>query len=848
MNTENIKQLIGVAAIGLLTACGNPAPDAVLLQPGVSRELAQFRKEHFEGVRYNLFFSIPESREEAVTGTAEITLAVREKQPVIIDFRGEPEQVASVLLNGRKVPYTVKDEHIVIGAKDVANGENRVTVEFTANDQSLNRRDEFLYTLLVPDRARTLFPCFDQPDMKSLFTLSLEVPSSWQAVANGAIEQVDSTSVTGRRRVYFRDTEPLSTYLFSFVAGKLTRETYSRDGRDISIYHRETDPKKVAQCPDIASEVFDALEWQEEYTQIPYPFAKYDLIILPGFQFGGMEHTGATLYTDGRMFLNENPTLNERLGRSSLIAHETSHMWFGDFVTMEWFNDVWTKEVFANFYASRMIEPLFPEVNHSLNFMLDYIPAAYSEDRTAGANPVKQQLENMRDAGLMYGNIIYDKSPVILEMLVKKMGKEPFRKGIREYLKTYAYGNATWEGLIGILDTYTDDDLSAWSHVWVNEKGMPEISCEAGKKLYVEQSDPLGRGLLWEQDLSFLIVHSDGETEEVQATFAKNERLKFVDLKRQAGEGSFVIPNADGKGYGFFRLLEKDTKACLAYLPACKDEVLRGSLLITLYENLLNRTISSESYMEAMLDYLPGENNSLLFSAALGYIGNCQRLYPSDPKKLEQVLWRIVTTAEQPQRRLQAFRQYRSIARSPEAVGRLYALWKDGKAPAGCSLSENDYISLSYGLAIQMPDKADEIVATQQARIINPDRKRQYAFISPSVSPRKEVRDSVFASLLVAGNRRVEPWASAALSNLNCQLRQKEAVGYIRPALEVLQEVQRTGDIFFPRDWVRALLSGHTSPEAKKEVDDFFATHPDYPVLLSNKIRQQADHLYRLHD
>ena len=175
------------------------------------------------------------------------------------------------------------------------------------------------------------------------------------------------------------------------------------------------------------------------------------------------------------MFLNENPTLNERLARSSLIAHETSHMWFGDFVTMEWFNDVWTKEVFANYYASQIIEPLFPEVNHSLNFMLDYIPAAYSEDRTAGANPVKQQLENMRDAGLMYGNIIYDKSPVILEMLIKKMGKESFQKGIREYLKTYAYGNATWEGLIGILDKYTNDDLAAWSRVWVNEKGMPEI-------------------------------------------------------------------------------------------------------------------------------------------------------------------------------------------------------------------------------------------------------------------------------------------------------------------------------------------------------------------------------------
>ena len=260
MNTGNIKQFIGVAAISLLTACGSPVPDAALLQPGVSRELAQFRKEHFKEVRYNLFFSIPESREEAVTGKVDITLVIRGRQPVIIDFRGESEQVASVLLNGRKVLYTVKDEHIVIDTREVANGENRVTIEFTANDQSLNRRDEFLYTLLVPDRARTLFPCFDQPDMKSLFTLSLEVPPSWQAVANGAIEQVDSTSVTGRRRVYFRETEPLSTYLFSFVAGKLTRETYSRDGRNISIYHRETDPKKVAQCSDIASEVFDALD------------------------------------------------------------------------------------------------------------------------------------------------------------------------------------------------------------------------------------------------------------------------------------------------------------------------------------------------------------------------------------------------------------------------------------------------------------------------------------------------------------------------------------------------------------------------------------------------------------
>lgn len=176
-----------------------------------------------------------------------------------------------VLLNGQPVTYEVKNEHILIPAERSVVGINKVTVDFIPADQSLNRRDEFLYTLLVPDRARTAFPCFDQPDMKSLFTLTLEMPEEWQAVANGAIERTDTVSVPGRKIISFKETEPLSTYLFAFTAGKFIRETYTRDGRDISLYHRETDPKKIAQCPAIASEVFDALAWMEEYTDVPYP-------------------------------------------------------------------------------------------------------------------------------------------------------------------------------------------------------------------------------------------------------------------------------------------------------------------------------------------------------------------------------------------------------------------------------------------------------------------------------------------------------------------------------------------------------------------------------------------------
>ncbi len=841
----NLKVIIGACLLSGLVACSPVKQEETgLTRSGVSLELAQFRNAHFFNVEYNLFFSIPESRDEAIKGKVEISVNLDDKQPLIIDFRGDSTQVDRVSLEGKEVPYVVQDEHIVIDSQWVHSGNNRVTISFLPADQSLNRRDEFLYTLLVPDRARTLFPCFDQPDMKAVFTLTLEVPSSWQAVANGAIVNTDSVSVKGRNRISFKTTEPLSTYLFSFVTGKLSRERFSREGREISIYHRETDPKKIAQCPDIADEVFDALDWLEDFTGIPYPFAKYDLIILPGFQYGGMEHTGATLYADRRMFLNEQPTLNEQLGRSSLIAHETSHMWFGDYVTMKWFDDVWTKEVFANYFASRIVNPLYPQINHRLNFIKDYIPASYSEDRTAGANPIKQQLDNLRNAGLVYGNIIYDKSPVVMEMLVRTLGEDAFKQGIREYLTTYAYGNATWEGLIHILNKYTETDLEAWSEVWVHEKGMPAITASIeGDELVVRQRDLWDRDLRWPQYLSYRIVDS-GKEEEVQVSFAEDDAETRAKLSFEPSAQCSILPNTDGRGYGFFQVSEEEAGGLWNALLSSKDEVLKGSLLITLYENLRRQTISPESFREQISNYILTESNSLLYSMALGYLESCQHLYSLDSRPLERVLWQAVTTNANPQHRLQAFRVYRSVADSKEGVQRLYTLWKEQKAPARCLLSESDYIGLSYSLAIHLPERADEIIATQLARIQNPDRRKEYLFVSPSVSPRKAVRDSVFNSLLIAENRRVEPWASSALSYLNHRLREKESVVYIRPALEALQEVQRTGDIFFPTSWLRSLLSGHTSEEACEEVDAFFKDYPEFPLMLSNKIKQQADHLY----
>ena len=516
-------------------------------------------------------------------------------------------------------------------------------------------------------------------------------------------------------------------------------------------------------------------------------------------------------------------------------------MWFGDYVTMAWFNDVWTKEVFANYFASRIVEPQYPAVNHRLNFIRDYLPSAYSEDRTLGANPIQQSLDNLRNAGLVYGAIIYNKSPIVMEMLVRVLGEEAFREGIQEYIKSFPYGNATWDELIEILDHYTDVDLRSWSQAWVGEKGMPELTATIeGDELVVRQRDSWGRGLVWPQQLAYQL-YSHGETQLVELNSdAEEVRVKLEHKDADA----LILPNVDGRGYGFFRLDEPTAAACWEVLRKSSDEVLRGSLLITLFENLRRQAIDPEGFRASLLAYLPQEPNALLFSMALGYLGNCQALFPADAAPLEEALWQLVTTAEEPSRRLQAFRLYRSIVDSTVGIDRLYTIWEHEQAPEGCYLSESDYISLSYRLAILMPEQADQIVAKQLSRIQNGDRRKEYSFVSPAVSPNKAVRDSVFQALLIAENRRVEPWAASALSLLNDAKREQESIEYIRPAIEILQEVQRTGDIFFPANWMRALLSGHHSKEARDEVDRFFADHPDYSPMLSNKIRQQADHLY----
>lgn len=802
---------------------------------GVSQELAALRKQEIKELKYNLYFAIPEQKSALINGEITIEFELDTPQKVILDFREEPEKIKSVTINGKKACYEFRNEHIILPENGTVKGKNDITIRFVAGDQSLNRNDEFLYTLLVPDRARTLFPCFEQPNLKATFSLRLDVPAEWKAVSNTYVTNEEIRE--NRKAVTFAPTEPLSTYLFSFVAGKLEQKEYTGDGRRISAYYRETDPDKVAQLDTLFKQVTASLDWLERYTGIPYPFAKYDFIILPGFQYGGMEHTGATLYNDNQMFLSKHPTPDEELRRTRLIAHETAHMWFGDLVTMDWFDDVWTKEVFANYFAALITEPLFPQVNHQLNWMRTYSAAALSEDRTPGATAIRQPLENLQEAGLIYGQTIYNKAPVMMKKLVELMGEKAFQEGIREYLKTYAYANATWDDLIRILDDRTDEDLTAFSDVWVNRRGMPAIRFEvSGNRLTLSQHSINNKHLNWTQKFNITLCGERDTTLEVSLT----DSLCHIPLPFTP---THILPNTDGRGYGLFIPDHNSLHWLSEHWQDIKDETARQAALMVMYENYQAKNISDDVWINALLNGIRCEKNPLIASTAVGYLSApLQETAPEMREKTEDELYVLSRSHPIPSCRVQLLRLLITEAAGSAMVQRLYSLWK---AQDNKHLNENDYTTLAYELALRMPGQSEEILKVQRQRIQNPDRLRQFDFISRATTADTLKLDSLFRSLLQAENRRIEPWAATALSYLNHPTRKEYATKYIRPALDELTEVQRTGDIFFPRNWAGALLKNHNSRTAYREVTDFLSSHPHYPPLLKNKILQAAYPLYR---
>jgi aminopeptidase N len=818
------------------------------VQKGVSLDLALHRRAVLSEVRYNLELNIPAVKSEAVSGSETISFRLKKDgAPLQLDFREEADHVTSITVNGTGVPVVLQDEHILLDQQYLKEGINSVLIRFTAGDLSLNRNNDFLYTLLVPDRARTVFPCFDQPDIKAVFRLSLTIPKNWKAMTNAPL--LDSMEHEQNCTYHYGESDRFSTYLFSFVAGRFDKAVKTRGGRTMEFFYRETDSNKIRSSVDTIFGLHArALHYLEAYTQIPFPYRKFDFVALPDFQYGGMEHVGAIDYKAATLFLDSGATKDQENARSGLIAHETAHMWFGDLVTMRWFNDVWMKEVFANFMADKITQG--SAGNYELKFLITHMPRAYAVDRTAGANPIRQELENLQEAGTLYGAIIYDKAPVMMRQLERLMGDSAFRDGIRDYLKKYSFDNATWPDLISILDERKPADLQAWNKVWVNTPGRPLIRYAMEQKnrvitrFVITQKGEQKENYVLPQFFEMAFVYP-GHVEEYTVN------MNAAEVRVRSAEGKpvplYVLFNSSGQGYGLF---PADKKMDVSQL---KLPLMRAAAYINLYENMLGGTsITPYNLMQELLAIISrgGEPEELNLNLATGYLADIYWRLLTPQKRtdvaveVEDVLWKAMQKETLPNKKKILFRTWQSIALSKKSLDTLYRIWKDQRAPSGVRLSEDEYISMALNLMVRnYPDA--EIGAVQLARTSNTDRKQRLQFLLPAVSADVQERNLFFASLKELKVRKKEAWVADALSYLHHPLHAATSINYLKESLELLEEIQRTGDIFFPGAWLGATLGSYQSTQAAGIVRQFLKDHPRYNARLKAKILQAADPLFR---
>ena len=861
---------IAAACLILLTVAGSsaaqtPAPGAGPGPgPGIPRTLATARAAAIRDLRYALALTVPRDQKAPLTGTMTARFrVVDDSRAVTFDFAPGQANVRAVRVNGEDVVPAFSPDHFTVPVRLGRDAVMDVAVDFVAGDASLNRNPDFLYALFVPARAHLALPVFDQPDLKARWSLTLTYPGEWIAVSNGAPSRAGRfdlmEGIAGQRSTVtmsFAETEPLPTYLFSFVVGDFQMVEGTRSGRTFHFFHRETDAAKVTRNTEALFDLHDrALRFMEEYTGIPYAFGKFDFVAIPAFQFGGMEHAGKILYNASSLLLDESATQNQYLGRASVISHETAHMWFGDLVTMRWFNDVWMKEVFANFMAAKIVNPSFPEVNHDLRFLYAHYPAAYEVDRTAGANPIRQPLENLNEAGSLYGAIIYQKAPVMMRHLEALLGETSFRDGLREYLGAHKFGNATWTDLIEVLDRRTPADLAAWSQVWVESAGRPTVTTELTTNdgtitsLVFTQSDPQKKGRLWPQTLKVTLALPAGpRTIEVALMGARTVVKEAEGLPAPA----YVLPNGGGWAYGGFVLDATSRDYLATHIAEIPDLLTRGAAWVTLWDALLDRAVPAGRFVDTAIAAVAVEPDEQSRARVLGYMSAAwwRFLTPADrttrAAAVEQTLRAGLDRATTAGQKAAWFGTLRRIALTADTLAYLTRVWDRSETVPGLPFAEADDSAPAMELAVRDVPRAAEILDRQLARIENPDRRARFQFIMPALSGDAAVRDRWFQSLRDVANRRREPWVLDGLDYFHHPLRAAASAKYVRPSLDLLWEIQKTGDIFFPKRWTDTTFGGYSSADTAGEVRRFLATLPaNYPERLRNIVLSSADELFR---
>ncbi|WP_338748145.1 aminopeptidase N [Janibacter alittae] len=707
--------------------------------------------------------------------TSTIHFTAKEGSSTFVDFIGE--SVDEVVLNGTSLePAEVFADHRV--RLDELAADNTVTIRATGRymntGEGLHRfvdpvdGEVYLYTQFeVPD-SRRMYPVFEQPDLKASFTLTVTAPAHWQVIGNSPTPEptpVPNGAGQGAAVWAFAPTERMSSYITALVAGPydVVRDSLVSGGKEVplGIFCR----RSLTQYLD-AENLFALTKagfafYEEEFRQ-GYPFTKYDQVFTPEYNMGAMENAGCVTFHEMYVFRSKVPdALVER--RALTVLHELAHMWFGNLVTMKWWNDLWLNESFAE-WASTTCQAEATEWTDAWTTFCTHEKAwAYRQDQLSSTHPIVAPIRDLEDVEVNFDGITYAKGASVLKQLVAYVGREAFRDGIRAYFVKHAWGNTTLDDLLVELEATSGRDLRSWSRLWLETAGVNTLRplVEVDERGHyvdavIEQTHAEGFATLRPHRLAV------GLYDLVDGALVRRERIEVdVDgastpLPQLVGQRQpdLLLLNDDDLTYAKLRLDERSLATLLAHPTAFGESLPMSLALASAWDMTRDGEMAAREYVDLALPVLEGLADSTLLRTLLSQVSTCVGVYsaPGHREALREVVvtsLRSLAEAAAPgsDAQLQLVTAHAGMLAPGDDVGLVAGLLDGSAALEGLAVDTDMRWTLLTGLAAAGEADADAIA--REAKGDNTATGRERAARAAASIPTAEAKEAAWQAGVV---------------------------------------------------------------------------------------------------
>lgn len=636
----------------------------------LTESYARFRSGLISDVSYELFFDLDGHSREFL-GKAMILFELKElSDRLTVDFSGG--KVEKLRVNGRDLEPDYNGWFLTIEEEFLRAGPNSIIVWYRAPYSSdgaglhrfVDQEDGkiYVYSHFEPYDANRAFPCFDQPDLKATYAVEVMAPGSWSvisAVPESEIEESDSNKLWR-----FPTSPRFSTYIFPLHAGQF-RVWENHSGKvPLRLFARHSMAEHV-NVEEWFAFTHIGLDFFGAYFAMPFPYSKYDQLIVPEFNIGGMENVGAVTYNE-RYLKRGDYTAEDRETLADVLLHELSHMWLGDLVTPDWWNGLWLKESFATYMASVALANGTEFENAWHTFFSRNKQRAYEADQWVTTHPIEVPVADTKGAFAHFDAITYQKGASVLTQFAHYVGQDKFRDSIRLYLKRHAGQATTLKDFIAAVSEVSGMELDGWVDGWLKTAGLNTINvsldCRSGKirELTILQSAGEQSPALREHQVQLGLYKIDKQRHGINSrslpVTVRGPETQVPSLNGEE-EPSLVFPNLGDWGYVKVQLDPVSLHTLNAHLRLFEDPFLKSMLWQTLWDMARDATLPLNEYAEVLRNHLPGEQDRRIVrqvtATAIETLNMLFRLQPSSAKALEQygnylesMAWQQVNSSE----------------------------------------------------------------------------------------------------------------------------------------------------------------------------------------------------------